>query len=487
QPALEHLTAHSEATRAAAQARVALRDKNTADLRRLAAEVARVEQTRVAEVVPTLEALQIYPPSNWRDLANYVAQATATLQRLFDVPADANDVASTIERHNSMEAQDFDAAEQALSESFVALREAEEQGKAVVARLMEVREIERTAPKMVQEVVAALDAATQRRDRDNPKIDPTVDQQIRDAAQALEDGRRALTERSFVAASVALNRSRSLSAAAQASADEQAYAIDGLYGDLEQTRNLATVSVAAAVTELNALPASAQTAMTMQAVSGAQSPLRMAESAATTLAGKDNRELAEALRSTVAAYQQATVLSEQARQGIRTDQQAYERVIADAQKALAAAQAALESAHTYVVQPDAGWTGRDALQQGRELLPALPPYRAPLDLYARLVAQALRAQQFAEAARSAATARIMEVEAQRAADMRRRQEVERRRRAEQEEQRRRAEASQRASQRARSSSTWSSRSRSSSSSRSSSFGRSSSSSRSSSMGSSRRR
>ncbi len=485
QPALDHLATHSEATRAGAQARAALREKNTADLQRLAAEVARVEQTHIAEAEPAFAALQAYSAPNWNDLAQNITSAKATVARLFDTPADASDLASTIERQNSMERQEFDAAEQGLAEAFADLYTAEAQATAVQARLAEIREIERTAPLILEQVTTALAAAKERRDRDNPKIDATVDQQIDEATQALEEGQRALGERSYIAASTALNRSRSLSAAALAAADEQARTIDALYTELEQIRAAAQSSLNAATTELTALPPSARTVPTVQAVEAAQAAWQTAERATATAAGNEDRALMAALQRIIADFQKATSQSEQALQSIRADKRTYEQAIADAQKSLAAAQAALASANTFVMQPDAGRSGGDALRQGRELLPTLPPYGTALDAFVRLAAQALRAQQLAETATNAARTRIMQVEAERAADMRRRQEAARRRREEEAAQQRRRESSRRASAHARSSSSWSSSSRSSS--RSSSFGRSSSSSRSSSMGSSRRR
>jgi hypothetical protein len=482
--AVQTITTHSEAMLAAARERVALRAKNIAELERLSAEVARVERMRVADAVPALTALQTYPDTNWRDIEGYVSTAAATLGRTFDDPANPDDLHSSVERQNSMDVQEFDAAEQALTEAFAAVAEAEQQSSAVVARLAEVREIERAAPTIEREVAAALATATERRDRDDRKIDQAVDTKLRDAAEALEEGRRALAARSFVAASAALNRSRSLSAAAQASADEQSLAIDALYAQLARCKAAATQNVALAQAELRALPAAAHKQETTRMVVVAQAKLREAETVEATLAANEDHQLADALRVAAAAYEAASADAEGARQQIKADQEDYQRVIADRQKAIAAAQSALDSANGYVRHVDAGGRGGDALRQGFDVLPTLPPYGATLDAYVRLAAQALRAQQFAEAARIAAQRRMQEVEAERAAERRRREEAERRRRAEQEAHWRRFEESRRASERARSSSSWGSSSRSS---RSSSFGSSSRSSRSSSMGSSRRR
>jgi hypothetical protein len=415
--------------------------------------------------------------------------ATATLQRLFDDPANSADLASTIERKNSMQEQAFEAAEQDLVEAFAALQQAEASLEEIANLLREVQQIEAGAQNALATAQSALEAATARRDQDNPKIDVEVDQQIQEAGERLAQAREKVAQRSFVEAAALLEQTRELTNRARTGADEQARTIDTLFGQLDAGRTAAVTIVARTRQELSGLVPAAQQANTAALVGSAEAALADARLREVDISGKEDRALASILQAAVAGYTRAQTTAEQALQQIAADRKVYEEAISNAQAAIAAAISARESARTFVGAGYAGDAGRTILVQAEGLIPALPSPGSPLAAYLRIAEQALRAQGFAQSAAREAQARIAEVEAAMAAERRRREEEARRRREAEEAERRRRDASARAAESARRSSSWSSSSRSSSS-RSSSMGRSSSSrssSRSSSMGSSRRR
>lgn len=482
QQALQNLNTQTSETLQAAQALVTLREHNSAELQRLSSETARIERKRSTEAGPAWERLQTYPRNNWQQIAGNFDAATATLQRLFDEPGNDSDLASRIQRKNSMEQQDFAAAEQELTNAFAAARQTEAELDAIGSLLKEVQEIESGAQATLASAQAALAEATTRRDRDNPKIDASVDQQLTEAGEHLAQAGKNITQRSFIEAAAHLTQTRDLTNRAHTSADEQARTIDDAFRKLETGRTAATAIVARARQEQTALVAAAQQAPTAQMIVTAETALSEAKVHEAGVSGKEDRVLASALLAAVTGYERAQATAERALAQIAADAQAYQEKVHAAQAAIAAAITARDSARGYVGASLADRAGRNTLQQAESLIPSLPTHGATIDAYARIIEQARRAQNYAQTASREAQARIAEVEAARAAERRRREEEERRRQATAAADRRRRDAAASA----RRQSSRSSSSRSSSSHRSSSMGRSSSS-RSSSMGSSRRR
>jgi exonuclease VII small subunit len=480
--ALQNLADQSADMHRLARAWIDLHRHNHAELQRLAIEVARVERLRVESAEGAWETLRRYPEGNWRDLAGNLDAATRTLRRLFNDPANANDLASTIERDNSMEVQAFERAESSLKQAFLDLDQAETQLETVIERLADVQEIERNAQAAIAAAEGDLQKATERRDRDNAKIDAEVDRQIEVAADALLQARQRMGQRDFVAAADFLKSSRSISNHAYTSADEQVKAIDDLIQQLKATQTTATVNVNSAARELGELNPSAVQPTTTQTCHQAQATLRQASHTELEAQGKQDRALAEALRRAVELYEQADRGAEQSLQMLRRDREVYEETVRATEATISAARAALGSAQSYTRNGDARGAGLTSLNQAQSLLPALPAYGAPLDAYRRTNEQALRARELAEAAANQAMMQIRAVQEAREAERRRQAEFERRRREAAAAEMRRRTAMAAAATRARQSSSWSS----GGSARSSSFG-SSSRSRSSSMGSSRRR
>ncbi|RLC72583.1 MAG: hypothetical protein DRI52_03310 [Chloroflexi bacterium] len=411
---IEELNADSQRALAGAQEWQSLHEQNEAALQHLRDEVSRVEQYQAGKVEPAWQTLQTYPQSNWADVADGMAQATQTLQSLRE------DVINQIARLNSMEEQKFAEAEHKLAQALADLAQAEQQFLAVVNHLAEVQAAEAHIQKALRLAEADLARAEALRDKEDVKIGPEVDKQIKKARRQLIEARQLMEDREFLAAINEQAAARQLATAAYASASEQVREINTLQKELETTARKAGDEVNRCLAQARALPAVAQTAETNKLVQRVTDGFSQAQQARAAFTALEDRALAKALRTAIAAYDKVSQLADQALQRIAANRREYNDRLIAARGAVSAAQAAVQRAERSVRDSDAGGAGRHALQRARSTLPlAVSLGNATKSALARIRQQANEAQRYAEQAERQARQRIRAVQAERSRQRRR--------------------------------------------------------------------
>ncbi len=465
---------------ALAQAR-ALRELHEANQRRLeelSVEVARVEAYRRDTAELAWVALLEYPESNWAEEAGFYERATATLVTVFDDPGNEDDLASEIGVYNSLNTQQFAAAEKMLVTAFLDLREAEGQLVAVVSQLAEVQEIEANVQATLQAVDTAIVEARAYDSEHDIYIDEGVDELLNLAETLHRQALELQQTREFTQAQERLDEARQLTAEAQREAQTQYNEVTELYAKLKQTDIDAGVALSGAAEAYNQLTEAARSSQAAEQLSEAELALREAGAARKALAGQEDHALVEALVAAISEYERAGAAAGLVLTTVQADESEYQGLLHQAESAITEAERAIANAQRYTRDGDAQSAGDSALRRAQNVLLALPAYGATTDNLQRVIAAANEASRYAADARQQAQTRIHQVEAEREAARQRRLEEERRQQRERERRERQAREARQAAERAR---------RRSSSSSSSSFGSSSRRSTSSSFGSSSRR
>lgn len=461
-----------------AEALVVLQLENEESLKRLAKEVARVEAYRSAVALPAWQQLQGYPRSNWEGVATNHDDAQATLRFLFDDPANAEDLASQIDRLNDMDTQNFQGAHDMLDRAFSDLQKAEAQLTATVQQLSAVQKTEAEVTDRIATVRKAIDRAQEFETASDPLIDQAVQLSIDEADRLHYSATRHTQVQEYMRAADELAEARRLAEEAYESAKQQVKIIRDLYDRVDQTRRTAEQRLSSARQTVNdsRLPAGLIQNALSQVISGDAS-YNKAKQREEAIAGLEDHALAEALQDVVESYDQVGDFADQAINAFEDAKRQYEQSLSTAQNAVESAEGAIAAARRTMSDSDAGSAGSSALSRAQSMLPSTPTYGTTMDSLLRIENAAREAERNAETAQREAQQAINAAEEARAEARRRREAEERRQREEAQRQRDAAEASRRAAERARSSSYGSS-----SSSRSSSFG-SSIGSRSSSFGS----
>jgi len=164
----------------------------------------------------------------------------------------------------------------------------------------------------------------------------------------------------------------------------------------------------------------AQTAETNKLVQRVTDGFSQAQQARAAFTALEDRALAKALRTAIAAYDKVSQLADQALQRIAANRREYNDRLIAARGAVSAAQAAVQRAERSVRDSDAGGAGRHALQRARSTLPlAVSLGNATKSALARIRQQANEAQRYAEQAERQARQRIRAVQAERSRQRRR--------------------------------------------------------------------
>jgi len=463
QRSIENLNNETTSMLAKAESLVSLKEANDKGLMDLSIAVAKTETFR-GQVEVLWKELQKYPESNYRDIREYFQSASATLKSLFDEPGNPKDLASTVERLNSLGFQEFKLAEQKLKEANSSLDQIRQQLDAIKQRYDEIQKIKSSIEASFKSVENEINKARERRDKDNKKVDSVVDQQIREAQNVLDQARSLALKHEFYQAEKLILWAKELAINAYASADTQAKEIDKLLSDLLAMKNQVEFEVKRALTNQNQLTPAAQNAATAGLCNEALTLLKKATSNELEIGNKEDRALAKSLKDTITLYKQALSLAIQALQKIEQNKRDYEGWISSARDAVSSAEDAITSASRYVNDSDANNAGLTSLSQAESELPDIPAYGAVAEEFRRTARGAQQAEEYANQARAQAQRKIEEVEAER----RRREAEERRRREAEEEAERARRRAMEAASYSRSSSSYSS-----SFSRSSSFGSSS--------------
>ncbi len=447
---------------------VALRDKNVERLTSMSSEVARVQRYLDFQAQSAWAAIKgRYPAPNYNDIEDNVSDSSDTLSKLFDNPADENDLSSKIAKANSLQIQDFKQTEGLLDQAFASLVEAEAQLKEVVDRLELLNRLEADNAQTNLVVLKEIEKAKARRAENDQMVDTEVDQLIELAEGEYGKAATSSSARDFLAADKMFQAARESALNAYGSADKQIQAILALQTSLTQLGQEASSLVNQAIEGRHSLIPAALTNNAASLCDEAQTALRKAEASKSEANKKEDRQWAAALQRSVNLFNEVIRTAKAALSQLNSDWHVYDGYVSSAREAIENAERAIASASTRVSDSDASGAGAASLNQARNMLPGLPAVGASIDELRRIESSASEAERLAQQARQQANARIQAVEAER--EERRRQEAAERRRQEEA-----AASARRAAESARRmSSSFSSHSRSSSggfSSRSSSSG-----------------
>ena len=394
---IEELDADSRRALAGAEAWQALQGENIDGMRRLREEVERLVAYRKKEVLPAWASLQDYPQGNWAEAGDEMAAAERTLASVR-----ATGIAQ-IEDLNGLERQDFDGAERALIQTSASLVEAEGQFQAVLNCLSEVRAAEDHADATLRQAEADLERVEAFRDREDAKIDAEVDQQIIKARSQLSRAQAFIAAREFILVMEAQAETLRLASVAHDAASEQVQTIDALQAALLKMARSVAGKVGQCKSRVIALPAGAQKASTQKLVGQAANDLSKAKQERAACAGLEDRDLTEALRGAVDAYEQADNQADRALEQIGADESKYARSLESAKQAVRSARTAIRTAER-CVRGVLGHGGR-ALRRAREALPDAPVGNESESRLARIREQAEGARTFARQAESQARAK----------------------------------------------------------------------------------
>lgn len=410
---VKEIESDSKALLNAAEALVSLQAKNTERLEKLSKEVARVQKYLEMTVADKWTALKVYPKPNYLDIQTNFSTATTSLKVLFDDPANADDLSSTIEKLNSMKEQKFQAAESKLDSAYSQLSEAEAKLKAVVSRLSEVQAAEKSAAETLKAVSAELKAATLRRNTDNVYIAKNVDQLIDQATVLIDGSKSAISAKEYLGAQSQLTKARELTRQAAAESEAQVNKIKALSAQLKDARDRANQTVTAARTSYGQLKQAAQKPVTAKRIQEAVDDLAEASASEKKIASLEDHELESAVRKSVELYQSVIALAEACRKLVAHDKAEYDEVYQSAKNAIESASQSIAAARSKVNHSDAGYSGKSSYDRAVNALPDMPEYGATVNLLERVASQASSAENDADQAASSATNAINAVEAER--------------------------------------------------------------------------
>jgi uncharacterized membrane protein YgcG len=451
----------------------AMRGINTERLTTLSTETARVDATRKTTAQRQWKELQGFKEEDRRLVGKHFEEATFILGRLFDDPANPDDLASKATRLNSMGVQEFAAAEKIIADMEGQLALAER-----LLTELSAQHKKATYAKVNYEVIlakakAAFEKAVQERDANNKKINLAVDQQLKKAQEASRQALDHLAIPAYTLAVDALEQVISLSDQAYASCKSQISRINELIKTKEQVKREAQDGLRGAKQLVDQTANYILTSKSHNTLRQAVDQMQNADNLAQEALTREDDAMARALESSVVAYRMVTELVEKTIRSVDTDQDSYEALYGRAKKAFESARRAITDANSVCEDYRSGTAGDHALARAVSRLGYAPSSGSTRDDYERLTHQYSGAETEAENAAEEAQDEI------RAYERRKREREEREQRAreaaaraarEAREAQERAERARRSSDSSSSSSWSSSGSSSSSSSSRSSFG-----------------
>ncbi len=363
-PWIEELKTDNQRVLAEAIAWRALHHQNVAGLDQLRTKVAGLTAWWQDKVAPAWEQLQHYARPNWSKLVAEVEQARQTFQQLQQAQCDQ------IESLNSLDVQKLPEAERLLACVAVDLAMVEQQYQAILNRLAEVQAAELNLPEALRLTEADLRRAETLRDQEDSKIGPEVDRQIEQARQHLTEAQRLTGAGEFLAAVNEQFTARQFATAAYVSADEQVREINARQTQLETLAGRVETKIERCLTEVQQMSAVVQTVSTGQLIRQLEESRLEAEQARLAAAGLEDRVLARALTTTIAAYEQVDRRAEWVGRQISADQAEYEETLNRTLALISEAEAAIEQARQAIGEAQANSVGQHALRRAEAMLPA---------------------------------------------------------------------------------------------------------------------
>jgi hypothetical protein len=389
-PWIKELDTDSQRALASAETWQALHDQNVANLEHLGDEVACIEGWWQDKVALAWQTLQAYPEGNWADIAAEMDQAQRTFQAL------RNERLGEIKSLNCMALQKLAEAERMLDYATADVAVVKRQFQAVVNRLATVQAAQAHVAGSLRLVEMDVVRAEAFRDQEDAKIGSEVDEQIEQARRQLAEAGRLMQAREFMAALDVQTSARQLAIAAYMSANEQVREINALQVKLEAAADSAHKKMEQCLAQAQRSPPVVQTPGTNRLGQQLQKKLSEAERGRAAAADVEDRDLAEALRAAIAAYEQVDQLAEWMALQITADRREYGASLNQALTTLADAQAAIQQAEH---RSDISGARRHALRRAQIVLPPIEATKnATREALARLCRQAEEAQRYARQA-----------------------------------------------------------------------------------------
>ncbi|MCA9966811.1 MAG: hypothetical protein KC423_21325, partial [Anaerolineales bacterium] len=384
---------------------------NLESLERIGAEWVHVEGYLNQEAVPAWRGLQNYPPGNWKTVTQGLEEPRRTLEWL------KNEELPRIETMNSMETQQFPAAEAALVEAGAKLMQAERQLQTIVNRLAEIKAAENNIREGLKLAQADLAQAVALRDAEDVKIGPEIDAMLAEAEESLRLAGGFAQEREFIAASHAQTKARKLAQDGYAQATAQVQRINTLQGELEALGQSVGPAVQQVLADGENLPAVIMTADINHRLQEVARTFSQAQQARAQIMSQEDHKLAAALQTAVSAFQTAQDAAQTSADLIRQEVQSYSDLVDQTDQAILQATEAIARAQRLVSSAN-GSGGYPALQRAIGNLPNRTDlHNASRDRLLGLRQQAERAASDAREAEQKAEASI--AEARREAERRR--------------------------------------------------------------------
>jgi hypothetical protein len=273
----------------------------------------------------------------------------------------------------------------------------------ILNRLSEVQAAAAHLDEALRLTEADLTRAKNLRDQEDAKIGPEVDRQIEQAQQRLAEAHRLAEAGEFLAAVQEQAAARQLATAAYVSADEQVREINGLQTQLDGLARQAGAKIERCLAGAQRLAAVAQTVSTNRLTRQLREKLSAAEQAQLASTDLEDRALAHALQTAIAAYEQVDRQVEWINQQVLADRLEYEQTLDGTLLSLTRAESAIEQARQVVTQARSGEVGKHALHRAESALPGREQAeQATKEALLRLGRQADAALRYAQQAESQA-------------------------------------------------------------------------------------
>jgi hypothetical protein len=280
-----------------------------------------------------------------------------------------NTAIPAVERLNSMAEQQFPTAERQLASLGSKLLQAERAAQAVVSRLAEVRTVESTLPEALRLTQGDLDRAAAFRDRENPKISPSVDAQLQTAQRQLETASDLAERREYLAAGVAQAEARRQAIDALASASEQVKRINALQAEVGDSKPNVEQLIAAIDSDVKTLPPYVLTAATTDRLGALTARAGDATQLWLALGAKEDDALEAGLRNARTLFAETMALAEEVQSQLAADRHSFAQLQQEAETAIRQAEQTVAAARSLVNHGDAGGASRHALERARLALP----------------------------------------------------------------------------------------------------------------------
>jgi len=396
---IEELEYTSQAALQQMQGLEALQQHNKQRLKALAKDVAQTEQQRLKIHAPLWQSIQEdFHESNWDEIENHFDQATAFIEALFDDPKDDEDLASQIGQLNSMEQQQFNQAENLLSQGEGNLEKARillQQLQLHQEKIKRAKEIHQTTYQMAQKKLTQI---TQRRDDNDRLISHEVDEKLDDANHTLNEAKLAMEAHSYLDVLALCQNIQALCDQSNAEITQQMEEIDQCIEKKEDAKFESRTALENLEDAIESAPETSVKQITYQKMSTALAGIETAEKYEANALTMEDQEMANAYRKSFEAYQQVQQFAVDAFESFIDDQTDYQVELKNAQAAVHQANTTISKAQKTCSRYRASGIGKSQLGMALSRMPTMPKTGDTLDEIKRVKHAAAEAKKLAQKA-----------------------------------------------------------------------------------------